>query len=256
MNRHSRFMITILAIIFSLTAFASLTAMAESFDDQVSGGDLGPQESYVEPEPQQSYVEPEPQQSYVEPEPQQSYAEPQQSYEQPDYNQGGNSDVYYDSDGNEYSDYNEMYVGGDQTYTPPASTPSTTAALYETSKNKIDNSTLTKSDWDAIKANLGDGKNSASSSGDDFTWIQGNTSKEDDGHWRLILGIALILLSVVGFVYLIASAVNRRKRTALAHAGKQHTANANGPRYRSNNDYNDNFSPSSNKKPKNGKRYK
>ena len=42
---------------------------------------------------------------------------------------GGSS--YYDSNGNEYNSPDEVYVGGNQTYTPPASTPSTTAALFD-----------------------------------------------------------------------------------------------------------------------------
>ena len=229
-----------------------------------------PQESYVEPEIQQS------QESYVEPiQQQESYVE---SYVEPEYNNPESNDdsVYYDADGNEYSDYSDVYVGGDQTYTPPAST-APSAPIYDTSKTKVDETTLSDSDWKDIKAKLG-GSSSKNSDDGDFGFIQNNTSTDDNGHLILIIGIALLALSACGFGYLVFSAVNRRKKTALAHAGKSgqtaQTAkssgkssgsHSSGKRYRSNSDYNDNFSSdnsakasqkNSSGKSKNAKRYK
>ena len=277
MKRHSRFIVMILSVTLLLTAF-TVTASAEDIGGESIADDPStiesevtpdppssasitpePQPSYVEPsqqQPQESYVEPDPQYSYVEPDPQYSYVE---SYAEPDYNSESSDDnVYYDADGNTYSDYSEVYVGGDQTYTPPAST-APSAPIYDTSKTKVDEKTLSASDWNDIKAKLGGSKN-AKSDGGDFAFIQNNTSTDDNGHLILIIGIALLVLSLFGFGYLIFSAVNRRKKTALAHAGKASANQNSGKRYRSNADYDDNFSSekSSKKssKPKNGKRYK
>ena len=290
MKRHARIMTAILSAILLVSAF-TVTASAEdvpggeiSIIDDNPASDAGPitpepggdssdpitpepqQPSYVEPsqQSQDSYVEPAPQDSYVEPAPQDSYIE---SYVEPDNNNNNDnnydsSNVYYDADGNTYSDVNDVYVGGDQTYSPPAST-APSAPLYDTSKTKVDDKTLTDSDWKDIKAKL-TGAGNKKSDGGDFAFIQNNNSSEDNGHLIFILGIVLIVLSVAGFTYLIVSASMRRKKTALAHAGKAAgKANGkqphNGARYRSNADYDDDFSNDSRKKsskPKNGRRYK
>ena len=268
MKKHARILTAILSVILTVTAF-SVTVHAED----IPGGDPGvvdpqPQDSYVEPQPQDSYVEPQPQESYVEPQPQDSYVEPDpqysyvepdpqtsyvEPYEEPDYS--NNSDVYYDADGNTYSDYSEVYVGGDQTYTPPMST-APSAPLFDTSKTKVDEKTLSSSDWNDIKAKLSGASGTSDDNGGDFAFIQNNDAAGDNGHLILILGFTLIALSVAGFAYLISSAVARRKKTALAHAGKSAAHSANGARYRSNADYDDDFGGSSKRKPKNGRRYK
>lgn len=139
------------------------------------------------------------------------------------------SDSYYDMDGNRYSNSSEIYVGGDQTYTPPVTVPETTAALYDTSSTKVDNRTLTNSDWKDIQAKLTEASNNANAKDadtGDFAFIQKNTEVEDNGHWMLILGFALIILSVIGFVILIAHAGERKR--VPAYSGSR-TA----PRYRS-----------------------
>lgn len=279
MKRHSRIIVMILSVTLLLAAFA-VTANAEEISgesipdipstiesdvqpDPPSNASItpDPQPGYVEPSQQQSqesYVDPEPQYSYVDPEPQYSYVE---SYDEPDYNssESNEDNVYYDADGNEYSDVADVYVGGDQTYTPPAST-APSAPLYDTSKTKIDEKTLSANDWNDIKAKLSGSKTSKSDGGD-FAFIQNNTSTDDNGHLILIIGIALVALSMFGFGYLIVSKVNRRKKTAPVHAaGKSSGTPSNGNRYRSNSDYNDNFSSEKttkkSSKPKNGKRYK
>ncbi len=79
------------------------------------------------------------------------------------YDDDGGSDSYYDMDGNRYSNSSDIYVGGDQTYTPPVTIPETTAALYDTSTAKIDNQTLTGNDWKEIQAKLTEASNNANS---------------------------------------------------------------------------------------------
>ena len=58
-----------------------------------------------------------------------------------------------------------------------------------------------------------------------------------------------LLLSVTGFIYLIASAISRRRRLRMP-AGNSLQGN-----YRADDDYDDGYQGGS-KKPKNGKRYK
>ena len=172
------------------------------------------------------------------------------------YSNGGdysnnNDYIYYDSDGNTYSDYSDMYVGGDQVYTPPA-TVAPSVPLYDTSNTKIDEKTLSSKDWNDIKARLnGAGKNDASD-GDDFAFIQNNLSSGDNGHLIFITGLALVILSLIGFGYLTFSAVARRK-TAKAHASGKSSSKGGG-HYRSD-DYNDGFKAEAKKSAKRGSRY-
>ena len=274
MNRHSRFITAILSVMLIASA-CTVTANAE---------DIGGDQSYVEP----SYVEPsynepsynEPSQnepSYNEP----SYNEPsynEPSYNEPSYNEGGgnepgyndgdggnnnnnnnnNNNVYYDENGNAYSNTDEIYVGSNQTYTPPAST-APSAPLYDTSKTKVDENTLNANDWKDIQAKLSGSTAKATDTDNtgDFAFIQNNNATGDNGHLIFIIGVALIAVSLAGFVYLIISAVRRRKKNALAYAGKA-AASSNGSRYRANDDYDDNYGDDSkpSKKPKNGRRYK
>ncbi len=286
MKRHSRFIAALLTIIFAVTAGTAVTVYASEYSGE--GSDNPPQESF-EPQPQESYdppqeseYEPQPQQSEYEPQPQESYDPPQESYYDPEpYYQeessgsGGNTyessgNYYYDADGNRYDNPSDVYVGNNQTYIPPSVTPSTTAALYDTSKTKIDDETLSNSDWLEIKNNLAN-PNTASKSTDsgDFAFIQNNASVDDNGHWMLILGFALIALSIAGFIYLIYASVNRRKNTAAATASGSNSAGNpyKGARYsetaETNDGYNDNYGSEEpekkkkkSRKPKNGKRYK
>ena len=280
MNRHSRFITAILSVMLIASA-CTVTAYAEDMGEQSNNNEPSYNEpSYNEPsynEPsynEPSYNEP----SYNEP----SYNEPsynEPSYNEPSYNDGGNNNdgyydgdggnnnnnnnnnnntVYYDENGNAYTDSNEVYVGSNQTYSPPAST-APSAPLYDTSKTKVDENTLNANDWKDIQAKLSASTAKASDTDNtgDFAFIQNNTASGDNGHLILIIGIALIAVSVAGFIYLIVSAVRRRKQNALAYAGKA-AANSNGSRYRANDDYADNYGddPKPAKKPKNGRRYK
>lgn len=168
-----------------------------------------------------------------------------------DYGSSNDDYIYYDSDGNTYSDYSEMYVGGDQVYTPPA-TVAPSAPLYDISQTKVDENTLTSSDWNDIKAKLNGSSKANASDGDDFAFIQNNLSTEDNGHMIFIIGLALVILSLIGFGYLTFSAVARRK-TANAHASGK-SSSKKGGHYRSD-DYNDGFKSESKKTAKHSSRY-
>lgn len=158
-----------------------------------------------------------------------------------------NSAVYYDSNGNEHNNQSDVYVGGGQTYVPPVST-APSAPLIK-SQGKIDVNELSKNDWNDIKASLAKAnKNGGVSDGDDFSFIQKNTAKGDNGHLVLVLGIAMLVLSVAGFIYLIVSKVRSRKQMAAPLAAKAAGAHsAEGSRYRSSADYNDGYKVSAKK---------
>ena len=88
---------------------------------------------------------------------------------------------------------------------------------------------------------------------DDFGFIQQNNSTSDNGHWILITGAALMLLSLAGFVYLIvAGAKNRARRNAIRAGGAQPTGHYSKP----GTDYDDGYKASAPKHSKGGKRYK
>ncbi len=170
-------------------------------------------------------------------------------------NNGNNGSGWVDGDGNVFSSPEEVYVGGGQSYQPPQST-APSAALYETKNKKIDDNTLSSNDWGDIASKL---KNAGNTVADDdgsgdFTFIQQNTAKEDNGHWIIIVGAACLLLSLIGFIYLIASAISRRRKLkgAMAAGGSQ------GGYYRANDDYDDGYKPAAKKEktPRNGRRYK
>lgn len=235
MTKHSRLIAAILTLLFVLSACTALTVYAEpdggsdspgiSSGDGQQGGNDGGSDSGND-----------------------GGSDSGNDHQQGDdsYNDGGNSggNSYDDDDDddsgynnqnqnnrNSYSDYDEeydyegersstgeiLYVGGDQTYVPPATIPSTTAALYDTSKVKVDESTLTKSDWADIKQKLTASANTDNNPDTgDFAFIQKNTSVEDNGHWMLYLGFALIGLGVIGIIFLIIKASERRKQMAAA----------------------------------------
>ena len=161
----------------------------------------------------------------------------QTSYESNEGSQSSNN-VYYDSDGNSYSNQDEVYVGGGQSYQPPAST-APTAALYETDK-KVDVNELSKKDWGDL-SNLLKNTGAAESDGDDFAFIQNNTSKKDNGNWIIIAGLICILLSITGFIYLIASKISRRKKIREGNISKTSDPQKRGAARRSNDDYNDGY---------------
>ena len=162
----------------------------------------------------------------------------QTSYESSYDDGGSNSNVYYDSDGNSYSNQSDVYVGGGQSYQPPVST-APPAALYDTDK-KIDVNELSKGDWGDIAKQLKNSGKTESGGADDFAFIQKNTSKTDNGHWIMIAGIVCITLSVIGFVYLIVSKIHKRNKIKAGNISRS-TPGKSANQYRSNDDYNDGY---------------
>lgn len=260
MNKHTKLITALLTLIFSLSAFTLFSASVSAEGNIDGGGQGGDTPVIVDPEP--VYTDP------ITPEPVYTdpvvvYTDPVVVYTDPPYDpgNGGNSDngntntnnysdgnnsnssdnsssVYYDSDGNEYSDQSEVYVGGGQSYEPPVST-APSAPLIKTEKD-IDVNELSKNDWNDIKASLTKAQKGGADSGDDFSFIQKNTSKADNGHMFLVIGIAMVILSVAGFTYLIVSAV-RRKNAAPIKSVKSAGGSAAPSRYRDESDYDDGY---------------
>ena len=279
MRKHSRF-ITILLSAIMLASAAMCAVSADELtpgegeqnisevtpggeesnpggEESAPGGNTG-DDSYTE---DPGYVEPsvvEP--SHVDP----GYVDP--GYNEPSYVEPGNNEqsydentVFYDGDGNEYSSPSDVYVGGDQTYTPPVSIPSTTVAPKDVSKSSVGEPTMNDSDWENIRASFGnqgkqsDGKSSSTS----FKQIKDNNlngSGLNFNDWARICGIALLVLGLACMIYTIVSFTMARKRTGAARANKA-AVPVNNTRYRDKDDYSDNYNTGS-KKGKNGKRYK
>ena len=170
------------------------------------------------------------------------------------YNPSGSQSSWNGYDDNDNNNNTEtFYVGGGQTYIPPKAT-APSAALYNSEKKNIDDKELNKNDWSDIASRLKNTGNANSSEDDgsgDFNFIQKNTAKEDNGHWIIIAGVLCLLLSVTGFIYLIASAISRRRRLMNPTAGSSQGY------YRSDSDYDDGYQGGKKEKtPKNGRRYK
>lgn len=274
MNKHTKLITVLLTLIFSLSAFTLFSASVNAEGNAGEGSQGGDTPVIVDPEPVYTTpITPEPvyTEPYVAPDPDPVYTEP--VYVDPDPGTGGNSgsgdsgdsgnsgnsgsgdsgnsgsssgsEVYYDSDGNEYSDQSEVYVGGGQSYEPPVST-APSAPLIKTEKD-IDVNELSKNDWNDIKASLAKAQKGETTTGDDFSFIQKNTSKADNGHMFLVLGIAMVILSVAGFTYLIVSVV-RRKNSAPIKAVKPAGHSAAPSRYRDESDYSDGYKKQANDK--------
>ena len=262
MSKHSRLIAALLTIIFALAAVCTISVYAE--DDNP---DFGNDPEYTEPEyTEPEYTEPyypdytEPEYTepyypdYTEPEYTEPYYPEYTESEQPD---NGYTGEWYDSDGNSYDSPDDVYVGGGQSYAPPVST-APSAPLYSTD-NKIDVSELSKGDWGDIAARL---KNASVADDDgtgDFSFIQQNTSNVDNGHGIIIAGAFCILLSITGFVYLIASGVIRRKKIKAGNISK--SSSQSGNRYRASDDYDDGYkskasSKKESKRTSGGRRYK
>ena len=239
--------------VFSFTAYAEQEQQEQPVATEPGGGDTpapGPtEEPHVPDDPgstEDPYV-PDPTDAPYEP----AYSDPATPQESGN-DDGGSSNgngSYYDSEGNAVSNPQEIYVGGGQSYVPPKNiAPS--AALYDTDSKKIDDKELSKNDWGDIAANLKNaGKNGDNAGGGDFSFIQNNTAKEDNGHWMLFAGAACLALSLAGFIYLIASAVSRRKKFRTETSGAD-------PQNFSSDDYGDGYKTDSNPKSNGGRRYK
>lgn len=267
MSKHFKLLTILLSVILCFSAF-SLTALAvdadgDGYDDitgeyigggsGVSGGDTPVYtDPYVEPDPVNTdpYVEPDPAVTdpYVEPDPvatEPAYEEPGDSYSS---SGNGNSGDYYIGD-------EPSYLGGGQSYVAPEST-APSVPLKNANEN-IDVNELSSNDWKDISANL---KNaSTQSDGDDFSFIQKNNSSGDNGYLILISGVLLIVLSLAGITYFIASGASRRKKLAAAGAGGGRGGNySGGNRYRASDDYDDGYRVSrkeEKKKAKHSERY-
>ncbi len=146
---------------------------------------------------------------------------------------------YWEVENEDNGDDDEIYVGGGQTYVEPVET-APSAALYD-SNHKIDDNELSDNDWKDISANLKNASASDSDDGDDFNFIKKNDSTADNGDWMLIVGLVLLLLGIAGIVYVIASAVIRRKKMKNMPTGQLATATSGSGRYRSNSDYDDGY---------------
>lgn len=263
MKKHLKLLAIVLSVILCFTAF-SLTVAAVDSDgdgyDDITGELIGGDSSMVEPEPTDPpYTEPEPEPTdppYTEPD----YTEPEPDYTDAPYTEPDYTEPTYDPGYEEPSDYESessdddyyipdppSYVGGGQSYVAPEST-APSVPLIETNED-IDVNELSSNDWKEISANLKNASNS--SDGDDFSFIQKNTSSGDDGYWLLILGVVLVLLSLAGITYFFVSGAMTRKK--LASAGSQSKGGSQG-RYRSNDDYDDGYKTSHREEKKKAKR--
>ena len=284
MNKHSRLITALLALIFCFSAITAFSITPVYAEGQVGegaggeGGEGGGETPVVDPEPVYTDpITPEPEPVYTDPVvPEPVYTDPvspgdgggsgsggsgggsSDSGSGSGSSGGGSSDsgsgggnndsssVYYDSDGNQHANQSDVYVGGGQSYAPPVST-APSVGLVKTEKN-IDVNELSKNDWNDIKASLQKAsKGGSASDGDDFSFIQKNTAKEDNGHMVFVLGLALVILSVAGCSYLIISAVMRRKKIKAGGVSSSGAHSAGSSHYRADNDYDDGYKASSKK---------
>lgn len=245
MNKHFKLLAILLSVIlcfsvFSLTVSA-IDADGDGFDDE-TGEFVGEDETsspiYTDP-----VYEPTDATSYEQPTDATSYEQPTDapSYDEPDYNQSDDtqsSDYNYDDDNNNYFVDEPSYVGGGQSYVAPVSTAPSVPLID--SDHSIDDNELSSKDWKDISSNLKNAGNSGDDS-DDFSFIQKNTSSGDNGNWILIVGVVLVLLSIAGIVYFIASGVLLRKKLAPSGASSASRSGGTQTRYRSNDDYDDGY---------------
>lgn len=252
-----RFIAAISAVLMALSVF-SFTAYAEQEQqeqpaptEQQGGGEtpepVATEEPYVPDDPvvtEEPYVP-----DYTEAPYEPVYTDPVTPQDGGSDDGGNTNNNYYDSEGNAVSNPQEIYVGGGQSYVPPKNiAPS--AALYDTDSKKIDDKELSKNDWGDIAAKLKNAGTVEDDGSGDFSFIQNNTAREDNGHWIIIAGGACVALSLAGFIYLIASAISRRKKF------KTETAAAPQGDYYAPNDYGDGFKANDKPKSNGGRRYK
>lgn len=261
MNKHLKLITALLSIIFCASVFtlsvSAIDADGDGYDDE-TGEYIAEVTDPVYTEPVDTepvYTEPEttvPETAVPETtEPVETdpvYTEPVYNYEDDtnDYdesNDSQSSDSYndYDFDTDNYDiDYSDEYY---QSVAP-------TSSLYE-SDRVIDDSELSNNDWDEIKANLSNASSVEDDDSGDFGFIKDNDSSGDNGDWMLFAGLICILLSIAGIIYVIASAVSRRKKmNSGAYTRQPAYAGASGLRY-SSDDYNDGYrTPSRSEKKK------
>lgn len=255
MNKHLKLITALLSIILCLSVFtlsaSALDADGDGYDDE-TGEYIGVYTEPVYTDPvytEPVYTEPvytEP--VYTEPvytEPVYDYTEPVYDYTEPVYDYDDDYNDYDDAQSSDsYNDY-DFDTEYDVDYSADSYVAPETSPLYE-SDREIDDSELSKSDWDYIKANLNNADGSDDGS-DDFNFIKKNDSKGDNGDWMLFVGLACVLLSIAGIVYVIASGVIRRKKVK---SGAYASASASNPRYRDDDDYGDGYRSSKSEKKK------
>lgn len=239
MNKHFKLLTILLSAILCLSAFSltvwAIDADGDGYDDETGeyiGGDITDPPVNTDPiydptdEPPYNPTDPT---SYEDPTDPPSYEYPTDPPQ--------DSPQISDDDNNSYFVDEPSYVGGGQSYVAPISTAPSVPLID--AGHDIDDSELSSKDWKDISANL---KNAGSGGddSDDFRFIQNNSSKGDDGNWLLIIGVVLVLLSIAGIVYFIASGVLLRKKLAPAAAGAAHSGSTQS-RYRSNDDYDDGY---------------
>lgn len=245
MNRKLKLVTVLMSIVlcFSVCTFTAMAVDADldGFDDET--GEVIQTDPFAEPVTDSPpYVEP----TQDVPVTDAPYVEPTQSVDYGNDDYDDNNDYNYDDDYNNSDDYddsyddsqndNNLYAGG-EVYTDPIST-APSADLYD-SNHIIDENELSNKDWKDISARLKNAGESDTDS-DDFSFIKNNDSLGDNGEWLLICGIFCLLLGIAGIVYLIMSAVKRRK--ILNYGGKPAMASSGAGDYRrASDDYNDGF---------------
>lgn len=170
------------------------------------------------------------------------------SYIEYSNNDDYSSSYYYNNNTDYSSSYqDDNYVAAPASDVEPQSADPS-VELYDVKKT-VDGKELNSKDWEDIAASLKNAGSASGDDGDDFSFIKNNNSSSDNGDWMLYVGIALIVLSVVGVAYVIISNVNNHKKAkagSYVHtsAGKgRATATAGASRYAD--DYNDNYRPQS-----------
>lgn len=122
-----------------------------------------------------------------------------------------NTSIQDSNDDNTYSTQNQ----NSSSYQNSATTP-----LLPKS-GEIDNTEMDPNDWNFALDNT-------DTNGDTFDFIKSNKSTSDNGKWMLHVGISLILLSAVGFLYLIISQFANKKKTNLAKASSHEKSPSKG----------------------------
>lgn len=213
MIKQHRLITALLTFIFCITAFSfTAYAVGENTGDQPSGGD--DTSSIIEPPTYAPPVESDPQSSQSDvssdtPQDNPDYNNSSNYYSEPDYYSSNDYDYNDNNNYNDNSQSSELYVGGGQTYDPPASTAAS-VPVYDVDSKKIDDSVLSSKDWKDIQASLNNAGDS-NSGDDDFSFIKNNDSKLNNGDWMLFLGIALIILSIAGISYVVIEIIKQRK---------------------------------------------
>ncbi len=108
---------------------------------------------------------------------------------------------YNNKSSNSYNTQSRSTTSSQNSYTTPLLPKS----------GEVDNTEMDPNDWDFVLDNV-------NNNGDTFDFIKNNNSSSDNGKWMLHVGISMILLSSIGFLYLIISYFANKKKTNLARS--------------------------------------